>query len=66
MDLTSTDVGEYGDSHDTVSDYDGVKPFKTSSAGFHTHTVTINNTGGNLAHENRMPYQAINRWKRVS
>lgn len=66
MDLIHTDVGEHGDSYDTVSDYDGVKPFKTSSAGSHTHTVTINNTGGNLAHENRMPYQAINRWKRVS
>ena len=36
----------------------------TSSNGGHTHTV--NATGGNKPHENRMPYQVINRWKRIA
>ena len=30
----------------------------------HTHSLTVNSTGGNDSHENRMPYTVINRWKR--
>ena len=32
----------------------------------HNHTVTIGNSGGNTAHENRPPYIAIYRWRRTS
>ena len=37
----------------------------TSNNGGHSHTITIGNTGGNQAHENRQPYQAVARWKRT-
>ena len=36
----------------------------TSSAGSHSHTVTINTTGGNQSHENRQPYIVIYRFRR--
>ena len=36
----------------------------TSSRGDHTHSISA--TGGNQPHENRMPYQVINRWKRIA
>ena len=39
--------------------------YQTDPAGSHTHTITIANTGNNTAHENRMPYVVINRWKRT-
>lgn len=32
----------------------------------HSHTVTINTTGNSSAHENRMPYTVVNRWKRTA
>lgn len=32
----------------------------------HTHSLTVNSTGGNASHENRMPYTVINRWKRTA
>ncbi|WP_296819707.1 phage baseplate protein [uncultured Megasphaera sp.] len=38
----------------------------TSDNGNHTHSITIANTGGNARHENRPPYQVINRWKRTA
>jgi hypothetical protein len=40
--------------------------WETSTAGDHSHTVTIDTTGNNQAHENRPPYQVINRWKRTA
>lgn len=66
MDMIETNVGGYGDSYDTVSDYDGVKPFKTSSAGSHTHTATVNNTGGNKRFSEMQPYDVVFRWKRTA
>lgn len=36
----------------------------TDNSGSHTHA--INNTGGNQPHENRSPYQVINRWQRTA
>lgn len=36
----------------------------TNNSGSHTHS--INSTGGNAKHENRMPYVVINRWKRTA
>lgn len=42
----------------------------SSSAGDHSHSASasasIGNTGGNTAHENRMPYIVVNRWKRTA
>lgn len=32
----------------------------------HSHTISLNNTGGSKAHENRMPYIVVNRWKRTA
>lgn len=31
----------------------------------HSHTASVTNTGGGNSHENRQPYQVINRWKRT-
>lgn len=55
-----------GDGH---SSYDGSAAWdaltQTTTAGAHSHTISIANTGGNVRHENRPPYQVINRWKRT-
>ena len=32
----------------------------------HSHILSINNTGGNIKHENRMPYEVVHRWKRTA
>lgn len=32
----------------------------------HSHTFTTSSAGGNVPHENRMPYVAVNRWKRTN
>lgn len=34
------------------------------SSASSAYTPTMENAGGNVAHENRMPYQVINRWIR--
>lgn len=33
--------------------------------GSHGHTVSINATGGSKTHENRQPYEVVQRWKRT-
>lgn len=32
----------------------------------HSHDITIGNTGNNAPHENRMPYEVVQRWKRTT
>lgn len=32
----------------------------------HSHSASASNTGGNTAHENRMPYTVVNRWRRTA
>ena len=34
--------------------------------GNHSHTLTIQSTGGNVAHENRPPYIVVHRWRRTA
>lgn len=38
----------------------------TEANGTHSHSASAANTGGNVRHENRMPYTVINRWKRTA
>lgn len=38
----------------------------TSSNGAHAHTITVNSTGANAAHNNMPPYLAVNIWKRIA
>jgi microcystin-dependent protein len=38
---------------------DHAHSFTTSGVGDHTHSVTVGNTGGGQAHENRPPYYAL-------
>lgn len=38
----------------------------TDNNGNHSHTVNINNTGSNQAHNNIQPYISCYIWKRVS
>lgn len=42
------------------------KSWQTSSAGDHSHSVTISNTGENNAHNNMQPYLSIYVWKRTA
>lgn len=39
---------------------------QTDSSGSHTHTITINNTGGGAAHNNLQPFVVVNMWRRTA
>lgn len=38
----------------------------TNSAGNHTHSISVNNAGGNAAHLNMQPYIACYIWQRTA
>ncbi len=38
----------------------------TEYAGNHSHTISINNIGGNNSHNNIQPYIAVYIWKRIA
>lgn len=42
------------------------RTYYTNNAGGHSHTITVNNTGSNQAHNNIQPYIAIYIWKRIN
>lgn len=60
----------YNDGGNGHSSYNGVASWdflnQTTTNGAHSHTIYIASTGGNVSHENRPPYQVINRWKRTA
>ena len=58
---------EFGnDSNKPTVGYNNAGIYTTSSAGNHSHTLTINNTGNNQSHNNIQPYIAIFIWKRTA
>ena len=62
-------IKNYTDSYNYNGFWDRAKNGASSGlytdwGGEHTHAVYIASTGGNSAHENRQPFQVINRWKR--
>lgn len=38
----------------------------SNNSGNHSHTVSINNTGSNQAHNNLQPYIVVYMWQRVN
>jgi microcystin-dependent protein len=50
----------------TNTESSSYKETPTTSAGDHSHTVTVESTGGNNAHNNMPPYLVVYVWQRVS
>ena len=62
--FSSRDSG-YGDSRYGGDNNKGLSK-NTESAGNHSHSLSLNNTGGNAAHNNMPPYYVVHIWHRVS
>nr|DAI09573.1 MAG TPA: Baseplate structural protein [Caudoviricetes sp.] len=66
--------GSYVDDTNAFADYHntghylvtgGTTSGQTSWAVVGTPSITIASSGGNVKHENRMPYEVVFRWKRT-
>ena len=55
-----------GSYHIRKTDSPTTETYQTTSAGAHTHTLSINNTGGGESHNNLQPYIAVYRWLRTA
>lgn len=64
MKFTNADSG-WGDCRYGGADKKNVSK-NTESAGNHSHSLSINNTGGGAAHNNMPPYYVVHIWHRVS
>lgn len=53
-------------SKEASSDWMNTSTGITSKAGNHSHTITVNNTGSNTAHNNLQPYYACYIWRRTA
>lgn len=56
----------YGKYMPKENSYNGTRTVTSNSAGNHTHTLTINNTGGGSGHNNIPPFVVAYIWQRVS
>ena len=64
-------TGQYGSENDSAAcDAQGAgnhySRHVTQSAGAHTHSVSISNTGSNAAHNNMQPYLTVYIWRRTA
>lgn len=64
-------TGQYGSDNDSAAtDAQGAgnhySQHVTQSAGAHTHSVSISNTGSNAAHNNMQPYLTVYIWRRTA
>ena len=56
----------FGKSYNNYQWLNPTADYSISTAGDHSHTVTVNNTGGGAAHENMPPYVAYYCWERTA
>lgn len=62
----SATYGKIGPQIGSLFNSGDTNTFSTSSAGGHTHSITINNTGGNTPHNNMQPYLVVYIFKRTA
>ena len=55
-----------GEAYAMLTSTDEANVGRSGYSGDHSHTIQTNSTGSGMGHENRMPYQVINRWKRMA
>jgi len=61
-DKTWDSIDIFADKNNTAPEY----KVETTTNGAHSHTVTVNNTGGNTAHNNMPPYVTYYCWERTA
>ena len=62
----SSTYGKIGPAITSLFKSGDIQTFYTSSEGNHTHSITINNTGGNTPHNNMQPYLVVYIFKRTA